>query len=328
MAKIKYVQLEPAAFLADFVGLTPEQRGSYATICFKLYDGSISADPKNLAVLCATTTERFQNEIWPAIKHKFSITNGLLTHKRVTKELKIAKEHHKKRQNAANKRWGKVDAKHIQSNANQNQNQNQKGNSKEKPKRKPQPTTNEARLIYEKWNSYKSQKGWKTHNKLSYEITEAITEQLKHYSIEDLCAAIDNYASILFSPDHCVFNIGKKCWDKFWTLREFLLRGTQTDRKEKYLYRFLPSVFAPEDFLTQAAKGRWRSKKVAEQEKQKMAEQKEQEENFAPAKTVANMPIDELVAQYNDPKTSLWLKRFIKKTRPEIKEILAEREGK
>lgn len=131
MAKIKYVQLEPAAFLADFVGLTPAQRGAYTTICFKLYDGAISSDLKNLAILCATTFEDFQNEIWPAISHKFSVSSGLLTHKRVTKELKIAREHHKKRQNAAKKRWSNADAKHKQSYANQNQNQNQKGNSKE-----------------------------------------------------------------------------------------------------------------------------------------------------------------------------------------------------
>jgi len=140
MAKIKYVQLEPAAFLADFVGLTPAQRGAYTTICFKLYDGAINADPKSLAVLCATAFEDFQNEIWPAISHKFSVSDNLLTHKRVTKELKIAREHHKKRQNAAKKRWSKADAKHKQSYANQNQNQNQKDNSNQKKKPKPQPS--------------------------------------------------------------------------------------------------------------------------------------------------------------------------------------------
>lgn len=183
-----------------------------------------------------------------------------------------------------------------------------------------QPTT----VVFEKWNSHKSIKGWKSHNKLSYEIEIAITEQQKHYSIEDLCAAVDNYAFILGSSDHCVFNIGKKHWDKFWTLREFLLRSTSTDRKEKYLYRFLPSVFAPTDFLTQAAKGRWQNKKVAEQAKQKMAEQKKQEENYVPAKTISNMPMEELVTQYNDPKASPFLKKFIKKIRPEIKEILKE----
>lgn len=131
-----------------------------------------------------------------------------------------------------------------------------------------QPTT----VVFEKWNSYKSTKGWKSHNKPSYEIEEAINEQLKHYSIEDLCAAIDNYAFILGSPDHCIFNIGKKCWDKFWTLREFLLRSTSTDRKEKYLYRFLPSVFAPTDFLTQAAKGRLQRKRAAERDKEEIRE--------------------------------------------------------
>lgn len=136
-----------------------------------------------------------------------------------------------------------------------------------------QNTTQPITVVFEKWNSYKSQKGWKSHNKFSYETKEAIIERLKHYLMDDLCAAIDNYASILVSPDHCIFNIGKKCWDKFWTLREFLLRGTSTDRSEKYLYRFLPSVFAPSDFLTQAAKGRWQSKKIAEQEKQKFRDE-------------------------------------------------------
>lgn len=144
-------------------------------------------------------------------------------------------------------------------------------------------------VVFAKWNSYKKTKGWKSHNNPSYETTSAITEQQKHYSTEDLCAAINNYASILYSVDHCVFNVGERHWDKFWTLREFLLRGTKADHKEKYLYRFLPSVFSPSDFLTQAARKKWQGKKTVEQEGKERKEDRREYSKFYKEKSTEEL---------------------------------------
>ena len=101
-------------------------------------------------------------------------------------------------------------------------------------------------VIFDKWNFYKGKKKWKSHPKMSYEIERAISEQLKHYSGEDLCAAIDNYAKVLLSPDFT--------WSYAWTLQQFLTRSQPNNRNEKQLWRFLPNNYHDDDYLTESAK--------------------------------------------------------------------------
>lgn len=103
-------------------------------------------------------------------------------------------------------------------------------------------------VIFEQWNSFKGNKKWKSHTKLSYEIEQAITEQLKHYSVIDLCGAIENYAKVLLSSDFK--------WSYAWTLQQFLTRSSPHNRNEKQLWRFLPNNYHDEDYLTDSAKGR------------------------------------------------------------------------
>lgn len=94
--------------------------------------------------------------------------------------------------------------------------------------------------VFEHWNLYKNQGNWKSHREVTPEIVEAINERLKKYSIEQLKAAITNYADILLSPQFV--------WSKNWTLREFLTRHRPDDRNELQLYRFLENNFSPDDF--------------------------------------------------------------------------------
>ena len=177
-------------------------------------------------------------------------------------------------------------------------------------------------ILFDKWNSFKTVKKWKSHSKLSHEIQQAITEQLKHYSIDDLGAAIANYAAVLNSPNYAVFNVCEKSWDKYWTLREFLTRGTKADRSEKYLYRFLPTNFQPSDFLTQKAKSQKRSEAKAWQaaKEQKEAQEQVVERGQSLTKLYGSMPIEELRQRYKSLDTTRFEKSLIRKVRPEVTE--------
>jgi len=126
MKNIKYIQLEPAAFLTDidFQMMDAEQRGVYCSIIFYLYcnGGIIELSDntpitllqdkyKKLAVIsgCYKTGPDW-TAIWSKIAHKFQITDNMLTHKRVTEELKKAEKFRITKQKAglesAKKRWG------------------------------------------------------------------------------------------------------------------------------------------------------------------------------------------------------------------------------
>ena len=100
-------------------------------------------------------------------------------------------------------------------------------------------------VIFGQWNSFKSMKNWKSPRELSYEIKQAIREQLKHYSVEALCGAIANYARVLLNPDFK--------WSYAWTLQQFLTRSQPNNRSEKQLWRFLPNNYHDEDYLNDFA---------------------------------------------------------------------------
>ena len=105
---------------------------------------------------------------------------------------------------------------------------------------------NNISIIFEKWNFYKGKANWKSHRELTYEIKQAINELLKHYSVEQICGAIDNYARVLIS---------RECkWSYAWTLQQFLTRNQKEHPDEKQLHRFLANNFADDDYLTKNAK--------------------------------------------------------------------------
>jgi len=88
----KYVQLEAEAFLADFIGMSAEERGCYTSIIFYLYikHGHCNYDKSELAALCGLSELAFE-KIWHRIGKKFVSKNSKLKHKRVTKELRRAR---------------------------------------------------------------------------------------------------------------------------------------------------------------------------------------------------------------------------------------------
>lgn len=94
--KIKYVQLESGAFLTDvdFVQFTPAERGVYCSLILYLTsnDGKCTSEPKALSRICnCDSFEQFE-KIWEKVSKKFQIRNGVIRHKRVTKELRRAKK--------------------------------------------------------------------------------------------------------------------------------------------------------------------------------------------------------------------------------------------
>jgi uncharacterized protein YdaU (DUF1376 family) len=110
--KIKYVQMESEAFLTDldFLAMTLEQRGAYFTLILYLYcnNGKCDLDIPALSQLCNKSTKTFE-KIWQVISKKFQTRNGVIKHKRVTKELKRARKFRQAKIRAglkgADKRW-------------------------------------------------------------------------------------------------------------------------------------------------------------------------------------------------------------------------------
>ena len=91
--KIRYVQLESESFLTDldFTRMSAQERGVYCTILFYLYcnEGRCEFDPPTLARLCNCAD--FE-KVCQSVEKKFQTRNGVIRHKRVSKELKRAKK--------------------------------------------------------------------------------------------------------------------------------------------------------------------------------------------------------------------------------------------
>lgn len=110
-------------------------------------------------------------------------------------------------------------------------------------------------LIFEFWNTFKGQQTstkrcsktgslicWRSHNKLTYDMRLAIRENLKNYSVEDMCMAIDNYAEILFS-DHTF-------WTHVWPLSTFFaVKYTNAKDARKKWWQWLPENYDIRTFL-------------------------------------------------------------------------------
>lgn len=133
--------------------------------------------------------------------------------------------------------------------------------------KQPEQNIDPIQEIFENWNSKRQTGKWKVHRELSYEMRYIITKRLKQYSVQDLKAAIDNYAFIVQSDDYKMSYL--------WTLYQFLSRR-RPDRiaeNELQLYRFLPNSFSKYDFqLTDEAKIRLRSRQKEAVRQQQAAE--------------------------------------------------------
>lgn len=109
--KSKYFSFEPAAFLAEFVGMTRAQRGAYCSLIMWLYNNG-----GRMPWQCERIAEIMQSHddfepIWEVIGPKFIVKDGCVSHKRVTKEIEMVHNYRERKklaaQTAARARWGK-----------------------------------------------------------------------------------------------------------------------------------------------------------------------------------------------------------------------------
>ena len=108
--QVKFVQLESGAFLTDvdFITMTAEQRGVYITLILFLNcnNGKCRFDTEVLSSLCNCSDFA---QVWEKIKTKFTLRNGFIRHKRVSRELKWARNRlqaaREKGIKGAEKRW-------------------------------------------------------------------------------------------------------------------------------------------------------------------------------------------------------------------------------
>ena len=115
--KIKYIQLESDAFLTDvdFIQFTPAERGVYCSLILLLTSngGKCAFDVRALSRVCnCESVEEFE-KIWEKLSKKFQTRNGVIKHKRVTKELARSKKLRQAKRKAglsgARKRWQSYD---------------------------------------------------------------------------------------------------------------------------------------------------------------------------------------------------------------------------
>jgi uncharacterized protein YdaU (DUF1376 family) len=91
--KIRYVSLESSAFLVDldFLSMSYEERGLYFTLILHLYENNGCLDMKKVLRGNFSSCKNFRN-VFEKIKHKFLIKNGKISHKRVNRELRRARQ--------------------------------------------------------------------------------------------------------------------------------------------------------------------------------------------------------------------------------------------
>ena len=103
---VKYLQMEPAAYPADpdWLAMTAEERGCYHTLIVFLgcNGGKLENNTEKLRNLCGATNEKFEI-FWKKFSHKFPVKRGMITHKRVSRELARSRKLIKQRQLAGKK---------------------------------------------------------------------------------------------------------------------------------------------------------------------------------------------------------------------------------
>jgi uncharacterized protein YdaU (DUF1376 family) len=94
--KIKFTQLESDAFWTDidWVRMKPAERGTFCSILLHLYShkGKCEYDIDTLTAICNCENAEEFEKYWEKVSKKFQTRNGLIKHKRVTKEINRAKK--------------------------------------------------------------------------------------------------------------------------------------------------------------------------------------------------------------------------------------------
>lgn len=98
-----------------------------------------------------------------------------------------------------------------------------------------------VKTIFNHWNKYQGKGLWKSHKKISNSIIFSVSDNIKDYSTEEICKAIDNYALVLLDNNYY--------WNYIWGLSTFLSRNIYPSQYEKKWLRFHPDVFISDDYL-------------------------------------------------------------------------------
>jgi len=136
-------------------------------------------------------------------------------------------------------------------------------------------------IIFQFWNLYGGNKKWKSHKKLSHDMIQALTEILSHYSVDDICAAIDNYAKVLLGTEYF--------WSHSWPLSIFfsVKHGPFKGSPGKWI-QFLPDNFIEENYRSDRMFDRIKQRNVENENKQ-MVDDRNQELTEKLIKVFANL---------------------------------------
>jgi uncharacterized protein YdaU (DUF1376 family) len=240
--KTRYFSFEPAAFLAEFVGMTREQIGAYTSLVMWLYNngGRIRAQSKRIPTIMQSQ-EDF-DAIWEVIGEKFVEKEGWLSHPRVTREMaRVHKRRTEKRlqaQAAAKARWEKQSRGNADAMPPQCQSEGEgEGNIiidddvVHSALNNPIGNINTAREMEKStaeivgvWNKVSEKKTWPSPDidSLIYQLRISTTEPIHPGQI---ITAIENYGKVLKVRGHT---------GTFYNLYWFLKKGIHLFKKEAF----------------------------------------------------------------------------------------------
>jgi hypothetical protein len=216
---------------------------------------------ENLRKLFRKKSKKSAQSLWKKIEKKFVCQNGIITHKRVTKEMQKQADTRLKRQQAGKKGAEKKWANDGQATFLPLANDGFSSSSSTSTSLKENNKEKDIHQVFDSWNKYKGQSvtkdkkniTWHSHQlrndrSISPEIAKAIRQTLSGgHSIVDIRGAIDNYAKVLLGEDYF--------WSYPWGLTEFLTRGEEKHKNApRKWWKFLPDNFIEEHYLTEAAK--------------------------------------------------------------------------
>ena len=115
-------------------------------------------------------------------------------------------------------------------------------------------TDEQIKKVFDHWNSYKGRKVPKRSNKkcwwscelsegkVPFDVRKGIKEALKHYSLDEIKKAIDNYALVLLNKDYK--------WSYVWKIAVFFsVKYEKRMDGDKKWWQFLPHNFDKESLL-------------------------------------------------------------------------------
>lgn len=107
MSKPSYIPVFPDAYLRDTTHLTTEENGAYFLLMMAAWgndDCSLPNDEKRLAAIARMSVARWR-KIAPTVLEFWTVADGRISQKRLTKEWAYVNDRKAKRKDAANVRW-------------------------------------------------------------------------------------------------------------------------------------------------------------------------------------------------------------------------------